>query len=123
MTVFVFGNPDIDIDALPLRILNNLKNKFPEIEFKVLDPNEEWDIPKEMIILDTVLGIDGVKLFNNLEVFSDSPRISVHGFDAYFNLKYLKKLGKLKKIKIIGVSPTISKKEAIEKISSILQSI
>src|SRR3989338_8707865 len=55
MTVFVFGNAALEQDSLPLCILPELQKKFPQIEFRALDPNEEWDAPKEMIVIDTVM--------------------------------------------------------------------
>ena len=118
MTVFVFGNAALEQDSLPLRILPELQKKFPQIEFRALDPNEEWDVPEEMIVIDTVMGIKDITVFDSLEQFSAAPRVSLHDFDAYANLRLLSKLGKLKKIKIIGVPPDISKEEAIHTISA-----
>ena len=118
MTVFVFGNAVLKQDSLPLCILSELQKKFPQIEFRALDPNEEWNAPEEMIIIDTVMGIKDIIIFDSLEQFSAAPRVSLHDFDAYANLRLLSKLGKLKKIKIIGVPPDISKEEAIHTISA-----
>ena len=118
MTVFVFGNAALEQDSLPLRILPDLETRFPGVSFQVLDPNEEWDVPKEMIVIDTVMGIKDITVFDGLEQFSAAPRVSLHDFDAYANLRLLSKLGKLKKIKIIGVPPDISKEEAIHTISA-----
>ncbi|OGD25216.1 hypothetical protein A2819_02485 [Candidatus Azambacteria bacterium RIFCSPHIGHO2_01_FULL_40_24] len=115
MKIFVFGNPDLDFDSLPLRILPELKKRLPKINFEIKDPNEEWDFfENELIIIDTVVGIDKPTVFDNLENFSAPPRVSAHDFDAYTNLKYLQKIGKIKKIKIIGIPPKIPEKEAIE---------
>lgn len=121
MKIYVFGNTDLDCDSLPFRILPQLKKKFPNIEFHVKDPNEEWNINENFIILDTVHGIKDVKVFDDLDSFKPPPRITMHDFDAYSNLKMLKKLGKLPKIKIIGIPPEITKEEAFEKVSFILQ--
>lgn len=113
MKIFVFGNIDLEIDNLPLRILPELCNKFPEIEFVVKDPNEEWEVPEELIVLDTAVGIKEVTIFESLEKFSKVPRVGVHDFDALTNLRFLQKLGKIKKIKIIAVPQDMSEKEAI----------
>jgi Ni,Fe-hydrogenase maturation factor len=123
MTIYIFGNPDMQEDSLPLRIIPDLEEQFPDIDFVVKDPNEEWSIPENLIIIDTAVGIEEIKTFDSLENFSASPTLSVHDFDALFNLKYLKKLGKLKQIKIIGIPPTISEREALEGVSSIIHSI
>lgn len=123
MTVFVFGNTDLEGDSLPLRILPKLKQLFPKIAFAIKDSHEEWDVPEELIIIDTVRGLEKVRVFSDLESFSSSPSITLHDFDALSHLRYLAKLGRLKKIKIIGLSPMISEKEALEGVSAILQSI
>lgn len=116
MRVLVFGNPDLNFDSLSLRILPELKKQLPEINFEAKDPNEEWDSQQseELIIIDTVLGIDKPAVFYGLENFSAAPRVSVHDFDAYMNLKYLQKLGKIKKIKTIGLPIGIHEKTAVE---------
>ena len=119
--IFVFGNEDLKGDSLPLKILPKLQDKFPEIKFEIKDPNEEWNIPEELIVLDTVVGIKNITIFNNLEKFSKVPRVSIHDFDALTNIKYLWKLGKIKKIKIIGLPQDMKESVAIEEVSKILK--
>ena len=123
MEIYVFGNPEIENDSLPLKILPELQKNFPEIKFEIKDPNEEWETPEELTIIDTVLGIEEVKIFEDLKNFSKAPNVSLHDFDAYSNLKYLEKLGRLKKIKIIGIPPIISQEKAVKEISKILKSL
>jgi len=120
MKVFIFGNPDLQFDSLPINILPKLKKQFPKIDFEIKDPNEDWDIPEEIIVIDTILNIDKPAIFEDLKNFSDSPRVSLHDFDALANLKYLKKIGKIKKIKIIGLPPAISSKKALQFLIKIL---
>ncbi|MCX6738603.1 MAG: hypothetical protein NT098_00940 [Candidatus Parcubacteria bacterium] len=120
-TIYVFGNPDLEIDSLPLRVLPVLRIHFPEIDFVVLDPNEEWKIPEEMVMIDTVVGIKELTVFNDLKHFTEAPRISVHDFDAFFNLIYLQKLGKLKKIKIFGIPPEMSQISAREELTKVIE--
>jgi hypothetical protein len=119
-TFYIFGNIDLPNDSLPLRILPELEEKFPEILFEIKDPNEEWVVEDNINIIDTVVGIKDVTVFDNLEKFSTVPRVSVHDFDALTNLRFLQKLGRIKNVKIIGLSPKMNKKEALEKISEIL---
>ncbi len=121
MTIYVFGNPDLEIDSLPLRILPKLQKRFPDIVFTVLDPNEEWKIPEEMVMIDTVVGIKELTVFNDLKHFTEAPRISVHDFDAFFNLIYLQKLGKLKKIKIFGIPPEMPQISAREELTKVIE--
>ncbi len=123
MNIFVFGNEDLEADSLPLRILPVLEKKFRVLSFKILDPNEEWELSDELIIIDTVINIKEPVLFTDLDSFSDAPRVTMHDFDAISNLRYLKKLGKFKTIKIIGVPPQMEENEAVLKISAVLKSL
>ena len=40
MKVFVFGNPLVEKDSLVLKMLPELRRRFPEIEFQEVDPTE-----------------------------------------------------------------------------------
>lgn len=119
--VFVFGNINLDNDSLPLRMIPKLQEKFPDVKFEVRDPNEEWEVPEEFVVIDTVIGIKGIKVFETLDKFLSTPRVSMHDFDFLTNLQYLSKLGKIKKIKIIGIPPDMNEKEAIKKVSATLR--
>jgi hypothetical protein len=121
--VYIFGNPDLSADSLPLQILPGLKKKFPQLRFEVKDPNEEWDSPLTLTIIDTVQGIDRVGVFEDLTKFSAAPRLTMHDFDALTNLLYLQKLGKLKSIKIIGVPAEMGLDEAFASVSAELNKI
>jgi hypothetical protein len=57
------------------------------------------------VILDTVEGIQDVALVegDRIDGLVLSPRGSVHDFDLGFQLRYLRKLGKLGKVTIIGI--------------------
>lgn len=112
MTVFVFGNPDLQEDSLPLRLLPRLRNAFPAVRFEAKDPNEEWEAPEQLIAIDTVVGIDHVQVFHDLGHFDRSPRISMHDFDALTQLRLLAKLGKLKTVNIIGVPSSLDEHHA-----------
>lgn len=106
MKIYVFGNPLIKEDSVPLSILPDLKKRFPQIEFKVVDPNENFPpkAEKQLILLDTVKGIRHPKLINlsDLESTGSTP-ISPHDYDLLFHLLLLKKLKKIDDVKIIGV--------------------
>lgn len=120
MKIFIFGNEDLQMDSLPIKILPKLKEKFPEINFELVDPNEDWEVPEEVVVIDTAVGIKDITIFDSLEKFSSPPRVGMHDFDALTNLRYLWKLGKIKKIKIIGIPPDMDESEIIFKISHIL---
>ena len=114
MKIFVFGNPDLKFDSLPVRLIPELKKHFPDSEFIHIDPNEEWEVPEGLTIIDTVLGIKNPMIFNNLLTFKKAPNITMHDFDAYANLRLLQKIGKLKDVKIFGLPPDISEAEGLE---------
>ena len=104
MKILVFGNPMVKEDSLPLRLLPLLRKEFPDIGFKEFDAVEELEEEGEdIVVLDTVVGIKRVKLFEDIDSFSDSPRFSLHDFDLLSYLKLLKKVKKVRKVRIIGV--------------------
>ncbi len=120
-TVYIFGNPDLAIDSLPIRLLPQLQKENPDFTFILKDPNEEWDVPEEMLIIDTAINAKKVTIFKDLKSFMTGPRLSMHDFDALSNLLFLEKLGRLKKIKIIAVPPDIDPQTALREISSRLR--
>lgn len=120
VSVFVFGNPDLAIDALPLRLLSALRKRFPDTEFVTLDPNEDWEVPEHMVIIDTVVGLTEPAVFTDLGAFVTAPRLTCHDFDAYANLLLLKKLGKLEAVTIFGLPPAYDEVQAMQWLESVL---
>lgn len=123
MTIYVFGNPDMPADSLPLQILPDLQKRFPQSRFEIKDPNEEWDVPETLTVIDTVQGIEAVTVFDDLTQFAAAPRLTMHDFDALANLRYLQKLGKLKAITIIGVPPAMKSADALASTSAELEKL
>jgi len=121
MIVYVLGNPELPEDSLPLRLLPDLKRRLPQMEFAVKDPNEEWDVPEELAIIDTVVGIAEPRVFDSLDAFTAAPTMTVHDFDAYANLRLLQKLGRLKKVTVIGLPAAVPDQQALEFAVSILK--
>jgi Ni,Fe-hydrogenase maturation factor len=111
MKVYIFGNQDIDIDNKPLLFLKQLKLDFSLIDFVVVKPNEDINFENEsnVLIVDTVAGIDKPELLDESAVdkLSVSRGSSAHDYDLAFQLKYLKKLGKINKINILGIPQTV----------------
>lgn len=115
--IYFAGNKFLKQDNLPFRIISLLKKEFPKIKFEELDPSE--NLPSEnLIVIDTVVGIKDVKVFYDMDSFFSKNIFSPHDYDFLFELKLNKKLGKLKKIKIIGVPPELDEKEAFEKVKN-----
>lgn len=123
MTVYVFGNPDLPMDALPIRLVPELQNKFPQHQFIVRDPLDEWDtVPETLVILDTIVGINSVQEFTSLDAFAASPRVTMHDLDLWSQLQLLKKVGKLKQVRIFGVPPGSDMQTAILALTPFLES-
>lgn len=116
-TIHIFGNPLLDFDNLPIRLAPKLQKSFPEINFIVADPSENLKpVDGELIIIDTIDKIKKVVLIDDLEQIQTEKIYSLHDFDLAFNLKLLQKIGKLEKIKIIGVPMKISAQKVLEQL-------
>lgn len=103
--VYVLGNPLIITDSLPFKLLPKLRQLCPQFNFEILDPTEELQLAdsQDCTFIDTIIGIDKVTVFYDLDFFAYSPRVTVHDYDLPLNLGLMQKLGKLKRITIIGV--------------------
>lgn len=122
--VHILGNPLVVQDRLPLKIIPALRKVLPRFDFIHLDPTEEFATTKQdLIIIDTVINIERVTCFNDLSNLSISPRNTVHDFDLTVSLKLLQKLGKLRKITIIGIPPKGNRIEIIAQIKKLLESL
>jgi len=121
MEIWIFGNPDLAEDNLPIRILPQLQATFPHIRFSVKDPLDEWEPPKKLWIVDTVRGIDAVTMFSSLDQFQTGPRVSLHDFDLYSQLRLLQKIGKLPELVIYGVPPHLDANEAVNQLTRLIR--
>ncbi|PIV09155.1 hypothetical protein COS31_01120 [Candidatus Roizmanbacteria bacterium CG02_land_8_20_14_3_00_36_15] len=106
LRIYVFGNLLVKEDSSSLKLLPELQKKFPKIEFIVVDPNENFPPAgeKDLIILDTVLGIKEPMILNldNFQKQGKTP-VSPHDYDLLFHLLLLKKIRKLNKVRIISI--------------------
>ena len=122
MKVLVFGNPFLENDSLPLRLLSKLRERFSDIEFKEVDPTEGLESEgRDLVIIDSVEGIDEVVEIDSIERLHTNRVCSMHDFDLAYNLKLLKKVGKIDSVRIIGVPMGIGEDEALNQIQSILR--
>lgn len=112
MTIYVFGNPDLPEDALPLRLVPRLRRRFPAATIVTPDPNEEWDVLERLIVVDTAVGLEQVRIFDGLEHFQRTPRVTMHDFDALTQLRLLQKIGRVKHVVIIGIPPHVDEEQA-----------
>jgi Ni,Fe-hydrogenase maturation factor len=122
MKLYVFGNPLVKEDSLPLGMIEELKKEFPEIEFLGYD-EFQLDTPRNINILDSAKGIDDVILIDDLDKIKLDRIQSLHDFDIAHELKLLKKLGRLDEIKILALPQGIKKEEAIGKLVPLIKSI
>jgi len=132
MKVSVFGNPDVKKDNLVVKLVPKLKKFFPKIDFRVEDPSEGLKPPVSVgrgrperlwVILDVAKGIDKIRVFEDLDKLVTEKRVSLHDYDVSMELKLLKRLGRVEKLKIVAVPMGMDRKKALEKICSILEDI
>ena len=103
MKISVFGNPDLDGDSAAIKLIPWLKQKYPEAEIKIEDPSESLKPADDWLIVDVCQGINQLTEFNDLDKFESVRRVSVHDYDLAMELKLLKKLGKIKKLRLLAV--------------------
>lgn len=116
-TIYIFGNPLLSFDSLPIQLMPDLQKEFPGFNFVYKDPNENLHPENgELIIIDTVVGPKEVVIINDIEKIESSPAVSMHDLDLGFNLKLLQKIGELKKITIFGVPAETDKNEALRQL-------
>jgi len=122
--IYVFGNPLLEEDSLPVRLVPKLRKIFPRLDFIIQDPNENLK-PEDgtLYIIDTIIVENqGSKVEGRIQVIKDLDEIqldkaySAHDFDLGFNLKLLAKIGKLKKIVIFGVPTKMSHNKALKQL-------
>ncbi len=119
--ILVFGNPMLKIDSIPIRIVPKLRERFPDIEFKEFDPNENLENEgRNLTIIDTVQGIDRVVLITDIDSIRVDRLYSMHDFDLGYSLKLLKKMKYLDSVKIFGVPMKISEKEALDQLGVLI---
>jgi len=119
-TIYVFGNPLVKEDSLPLKLINKLKKKFPLLQFKEFDTVEDLELEEELNIIDTVKGIKKVELIKDIEKISTNRIYSLHDFDLGYNLKLFKKMKMIDKVRIFGIPSSIKEKEAFEQLKELI---
>ncbi|MFH1802276.1 MAG: hypothetical protein ABH864_02370 [archaeon] len=119
-TIYILGNPSFEQDSLPVKLLPKLQAELPQFQFIHLDPTENLPEENHLILIDTILDISEVKVLTDIDKIQSSPNVSMHDFDLGFQLKLMKKLGKIDKVTIIGVPEKGNQEQALNKIKSIL---
>jgi len=123
MKIYIFGNPLLPNDSLPIKWKGRLRKAFPGIIFELADPNENFPRigERNLTILDTVIGIKEpiVLDLDDFQKNKNSP-VTPHDYDLLFHLLLLKKLKKIDSAKIIGL-PNIETEDIFVKLVSILK--
>jgi hypothetical protein len=105
MTIFIFGNEDIPNDNVAVMLAKKIGNQLKDVTFITVKPNE--DLPftegQDAVLMDVVIDLLEPTLIEDISNLSLPPRNSTHDFDLAFQLKYLRKIGKLESVKIIGL--------------------
>ena len=121
--IYVAGNPLVREDNIPVKLMGRLQKRFPDIKFQELEPTDNLPEEKTLNIIDTVIGIEDIKVIRDIDKIVTGKIYSMHDFDLGFNLKLMKKAGKLRSVKIIGVPPNMSEEKAFEGISRIVEEL
>jgi Ni,Fe-hydrogenase maturation factor len=120
-TIYVFGNPLVKEDSLPLKLIDKLRNEFPYLQFKEFDTVEDLKLEKELNIIDTIKGIKRVEIIEDIEKIVTEKIYSMHDFDLGYNLKLLKKMKMIDKVRIFGIPAKISEKEAFKSLKKLIK--
>ena len=107
MRVYVFGNKYVPEDAGAIEVAEGLRGAVDGVSFVFVEPNGDVPFANEerVVILDAVHGIREVGLISGdaIDRFAPPPRASAHDFDLAFQLTYLKKIGRLGEVYVVGI--------------------
>lgn len=102
--IYITGNALADFDNTPIKLIQTLQKELPTVKFTIIDPNENLKPNNgNLFIIDTVINLNEVTIITDIDWIELSPSYSLHDLDLGFNLKLLKKLGKLRQAVIFGV--------------------
>jgi len=125
MTIYIFGNPDLPEDALPVRLKVRLQEQFPDINFRLTDPNE-LDLPEsgeDFVAIDTVVGLKDVREITVDEIAARRTRSTAHDYDFATFILMAQKLRPSTHIRIFGIPMSANENKAIEDLVSLIKSI
>ena len=124
MKILVFGNSLVAQDSIAPKLLPLLSKKFPSVVFKEFDTAENLEREgKDLIILDSVLGIDRVMIISDLDQLSMGKSYSMHDFDLPITLRLLKKIGSIESVLIIGIPSDCLVERALSEVSVIISNL
>lgn len=122
-TIHVFGNPDLEFDSLPTRLMPRLAEALPHIRFRLTDPNE-LDLPQEgedFVAIDAVNGLKDIREVSIDEIAEQAARSTAHDYDLASYLLLIRKIRKDIHIRIIGIPMMYDEEKALEKVVNLLK--
>ena len=119
--VFVFGNPLVENDSLALKVAERLKGKVKNIEFEAVESLDDVENKKDLYIMDVAFGIEKVQVIEDLEKLETKQPVSGHDFDLAIELKLLKKIGRIGKVKIVAIPAEYDLNKAVEEVKEMLE--
>ncbi|MFH0970469.1 MAG: hypothetical protein V1776_03350 [Candidatus Diapherotrites archaeon] len=114
--IYVLGNPFIEEDSIPIRLIPKLESAFPFIQFIEIDPAENFPEEKHLFIIDTIRNATNVVVWEDIESIQTSPNYSLHDFDLGMALKLMKKLGKIERVTIFGTPSNGDEEEILSEL-------
>jgi Ni,Fe-hydrogenase maturation factor len=118
--VYICGNPLVDEDSMPFRILPVLQKKLPFVDFIEFDPTENFPEDDPLFILDTVINAKEVCIIEDLRSLESAPHVSLHDADLAFHLQWLEKVGKLQQMVIFGVPSAGDENRIIDSLADLM---
>lgn len=102
--IYCFGNPYIDQDAIPHRLVDEISFEGFQLE-KCFSPETLFDEKSlnPICILDTARGIKEITIFQDISKLQQTHLVSLHDFDLSFFLQLLEKMDELPSIYIIAI--------------------
>jgi Ni,Fe-hydrogenase maturation factor len=123
-TFLVFGNPDIADDSEAVHVAEHLREDFPDIEFRKVDPNEldVWT-GDELLVLDVVQGLTKPRWVEMEEIEKAGKQATTHDFDAGIYLMLMKKMRPDISIRILGIPQVGDHDTMLQDIATLLRSM
>ncbi|MBU1975214.1 MAG: hypothetical protein KKG59_02295 [Nanoarchaeota archaeon] len=118
MKIYVFGNEFLEEDNLAIKLAKSLPYDFVFCD----DPYEILDL-KEVVIMDVVQGLKKVEIIDDISRLDSNKMYSLHDFDLSYILQLQKSLGKLGKVKIIGVPQDGTVESLLEELRHVIESL
>ena len=109
--VYVFGNEWLKDDSLAKEVAQGIKQEKFHLKW-CTSPDDLLDATEDLIILDVVKNIKKPMVIHNIHQLKTRKLMSLHDYDVGFFLTLMQKLGKIKKVMIIGL-PEKGNKEVL----------